>query len=222
MSTATAIMQLFPGLAPKPWKLVDLDEAYRGSQGLDMKHPTDQDRLLDLESDGGKVYTYGGFGEDRSNIWRGFEAKAQRMVHLGVDLNNLPEGQSVASPTSGVVVDVWNDPTPFNGWGGRIIVLSDSGLFFLFGHLEQPIRWREGDRLNLGEILGRIGGSSQNGGWFSHLHLQVMTSEFVDRFPNLKEIDGYDFSRDVHDIPGVKDPIQAIIAAFENHPKTDR
>lgn len=48
------------------------------------------------------------------------------------------------------------------------------------------------DYLKAGSILGVIGNSSHNGGWFYHLHLQVMSYKYIDSFnKNYQAIDGY-------------------------------
>jgi len=122
------IYDLFPGLHVRPWHQINLDKEYerlnhKYSISMDMKLLFDQKHLLFCTSGGNRVYTYGGFGEDRSIIWHGFEEKAEKMIHLGTDFNNLPVGQPVASLCSGTVVDIWNDDSTFNGWGGRIVIL---------------------------------------------------------------------------------------------------
>jgi hypothetical protein len=202
---------LFPGLPCRPWKLVNLDEVYAKCETiipLDMKSVEDQSKLVALASGALEGYNYGGFGEDRTELWKGFEPGAEKMVHLGVDFNRLPEGQMVCLPEGGKVVHVMQDDTKFNGWGGRVIVDCDD-VFVLFGHLD-PCRLPKLDaQLKTGDTVGYIGAGDVNGGWFPHLHLQVMDASCVRRFLKTnawEQIDGYDFKGDL-DTLGVVDPM---------------
>jgi murein DD-endopeptidase MepM/ murein hydrolase activator NlpD len=67
------------------------------------------------------------------------------MIHLGVDINNLPDGQDVANVREGVVVFTEVDETKFNGWGGRVIVKCDN-IYYMYGHL-QDLQVKKGDRV---------------------------------------------------------------------------
>jgi len=209
-----SIYTLLPGLPKKPWKLIDLQEEFlqrKAAAALDMHVLVSQDTLLRLASDDETVYTYGGFGEERTLLWEGFEKDAAHMVHLGVDFNNLPPGQAVAALESGSVVYVYADPTKFNGWGGRVIVRSTTGdRYVLYGHLQHSGLPRLGAKVVVGDVLGKIAANTENGGWFSHLHLQIMSDAYVQQFKTLAEIDGYDFSRAVQEIVGIVDPLAVI------------
>jgi len=67
-----------------------------------------------------------------------------------------------------------------------------------------------GDTVKKGTILGYIEKPERNGGWFSHLHLQIMHEEYVKRFPTFREIDGYQFTGKIGDIPGLIDPMSIV------------
>lgn len=151
------------------WIQVNLDEAYRKRTGpaLDMSNPEDQQKLI-KEISGDKL-CYGGFLEDRSAIWKGFESGR----HLGVDFNNLQPGEAVGSIVTGKVTHVIKDDTKQNGWGTRIIVLTDNDLYLLYAHLTNP-QVAVGDTVYPGRVLGEIAPPETNGGWFPHLHLQMM------------------------------------------------
>ena len=76
------------------------------------------------------------------------------------------------------------------------------------------------DQVTAGQVIGRIGDSHCNGGWFPHLHLQVMEQRYVSRFESRRDepegftryedIDGYIFERanakELEDM-GVIDPM---------------
>lgn len=206
-NTLTSV--LFPGLPFRPWERVNLDTEYQKLDGLNMKHVIDQERLLLQVSNGGSVYTWGGFGEDRSELWKGFEPDRARMIHLGIDFNNLPYAQLVASIIDGTVVDIWNDPSAFNGWGIRVMIRSANTRYvYLYGHLA-PTKVQVGDIVSAGQIVSHLAPPDRNGGWFPHLHLQVMTDEYLDGFSSYRDVDGYEFARQVDEIPGLMDPLIA-------------
>jgi hypothetical protein len=57
--------------------------------------------------------------------------------------------------------------------------------------------------------IGRVGDASHNGGWFAHLHLQLMTDECMEPYVDKMEwIDGY--SQDGVVPEGVLDPMDLI------------
>lgn len=154
------------------WIQVNLDEAYQKRTGppLDMSNPEDQQKLI-KEVSGDKL-SYGGFLEDRSAVWKGFESGR----HLGVDFNNLQPGEAVGSLVTGKVTHIIKDDTKQNGWGTRIIVTTDIDTCLLYGHLTKP-RVAVGDKVYPGQILGEIAPPETNGGWFPHLHLQMMNKD---------------------------------------------
>lgn len=167
-----------------------------------------------------KIATYGGFGENRSQIWKHFEPCTCEtpydcrctMIHLGVDFNNLNPGTRVKSVCDGTVVHIMRghhdskNNVNHNGWGGRVIVYDHvKRVYVLYGHLDPKHLPCVGQMLAKHETVGYLGSSAVNGGWFAHLHFQVMTSEFVDLFPDLDKLDGYELSS--LEIPnGVLDP----------------
>lgn len=156
------------------WIKVNLDEAYQKRSGpaLDMTKPEDQQKLIKEVS--GDKFSYGGFLEDRSAIWKGFESGR----HLGVDFNNLLPGEAVGSLFVGKVTHIIKDDTRHNGWGTRIIVTSKSGYCMLYGHLVNP-QVAVGDTVYPGQILGEIAPPETNGGWFPHLHLQYVEERLL-------------------------------------------
>lgn len=147
------------------------------------------------------------------------------MLHLGVDFNNLKAGTMVKSISDGYVAHIMNDnddratQTTFaltgsnsnisitkNGWGGRVIIYDPvKRLYVLYGHLDPKTLPALGMSVERGQYLATLGSPHVNGGWFCHLHLQVMTPEYVSRFPQLELLDGYCLNSSV--VPdGILDP----------------
>jgi hypothetical protein len=160
-----------------------------------MKSVQVQEELLThLQSKYNTKYTIGGYLEDRSKLWKSFE-NSELMLHLGVDINNLHVGDPVSIPVDGTVVHVMRDMSPMNGWGGRLIFeLAEPWLaskYLLYGHLSHDLP-NLGQTFKGGEVVGRIGDESKNGGWFIHLHVQLITEKMFKRYEDcLDKLDGY-------------------------------
>jgi hypothetical protein len=89
----------FPGRAPVKWIHVDLGASYIKFAKEHPEHADEskesQDLMMELvdkkqSSAIGDIKTYGGFGEDRTALWGGLY-KSCKLIHLGVDINNLEE-----------------------------------------------------------------------------------------------------------------------------------
>lgn len=101
-----------------------------------------------------------------------------RTVHLGVDLT-APAGTPVHAPIGGVVHGFEDATAPLD-YGPVIVLRHDQpgvAFYTLYGHLgrESLERLRIGQAVAAGERLGSIGSPEVNGGWWPHLHLQVIT-----------------------------------------------
>lgn len=136
---------------------------------------------------------YGGYGEDRRNIWADtYMKKTGKFIHLGVDIN-MKVGTPVLAPFDCQIVDKFEDKDTEIGWGGRLI-LERNGKLLLLGHLD-PASLTSKSSVSQGEQLGVIGTWPTNGNTFQHLHVQVIKG---NDFSNL---DGYGFKSDLQDNP---------------------
>lgn len=166
---------------------------------------TEQNRLLEeVKSRYGADVTFGGYLEDRSALWQGFEPLSATMRHLGVDINNLLPGTPVAAPRDCVVVHTYKDESKHNGWGGRLILrISTAYLdcdYLLIGHLDCATLPIVGTAFKKGEIVGHIATPDGNGNWFPHGHFQLVKQAMMDRFKaDLNAIDGYMLDGDYKD-----------------------
>ena len=128
--------------------------------------------------DQSKVYA-GGYNEMRpmyqSPLFISIEE--ERNLHIGYDIW-LEAGTKIYAPLNSEVHSfAYND----NGldYGATIILKSLDDLFpfhLLFGHLSMDsiAGLQEGQKFDGGEELARIGNETENGGWFPHLHLQLI------------------------------------------------
>lgn len=213
---------IFPEVAPGKWLEVNLNNEFvkllsTGENPMISKNF--QERWIgELASKLGCDYTYGGFLEDRSQILESFE-KTGYMRHLGIDLNNLPPHTPITVPVEVQVFDIFNDPTKHNGWGTRLILKLaqpyNGADYLLYGHLAVWPELKVGQQVKAGEIVGYLGDPEENGGWFSHLHVQLLKQKFVDLYAaNIPAIDGYSLNPDDGLSELVSDPTNLV---FTNH-----
>ncbi len=136
--------------------------------------------------------SYGSYGEHRGHVWRGtYLDRMDDPVHLGIDVN-VPAGTEIAIDCDAHVVCITTDhPEPY-GWGNRVFLkLKDTQIWLIYAHLARPM-CELTQRLKPGEIFATVGVPHENGGWFSHLHIQALTAEAWMMFSDDPDsIDGY-------------------------------
>lgn len=118
-----------------------------------------------------------------------------RELHLGVDLG-VCSGVRVCAPIAARVHSVGLDNSPL-GYGAVVILCHTIvmnrkdcaaerlSFYTLYGHLAASSVFsssgvprdglKRGQTIDAGEVFARIGSSDENGGWFPHLHFQLVT-----------------------------------------------
>ncbi len=201
---------LFPAFKNKISGYVNLDtEAQKWVQEHDLSiipNPLlDPDTCQQMVSNVHKKYnldfSYGGWLEDRSFLWKGsYLDETGGYIHLGVDFN-VPEYTEVASCFDAEVVRIDDDYPIEGGWGNRIIVKHATlPLYFIYAHLDEDLICKVGDILVQGQVFAKVGKTPFNGKWFPHLHLQSVDSvlyEELIRTNALDTLDGYGLVADV-------------------------
>lgn len=198
---------LFPDLTNTEWRYIDLaseaSSEFDSSSDNPLRRPSFQTDWLNKlvgTSTGKDIRTYGGWLEQRFDLWKGIEPLAlesKMMLHVAVDINNLSPGTRVHAPADCTIYHVMGDDTERNGWGGRLILqlstpFQEEGEFLLFGHLDPSSLGQIGNTLKKGDCLGIVAEETRNGGWFPHIHVQLMKKRFIEEFSDrLDEIDGY-------------------------------
>jgi len=193
--------KILPDLTKYSFTLVNVAEEVSQLYDLSVKdnpmknYNTQEEALTKIKDKYQTNYTFGGYLEDRSNLWNGFESSS-RMIHLGIDINNLLPGMIVVTPCDMTVVHVMVDQSKFNGWGSRLIFkLKEPYLgadYLLFGHLANVDLPVVGSEIKKEQKFGQIGDGNDNGGWFIHLHVQLIKQIMFDKYQsNLELLDGY-------------------------------
>ena len=125
----------------------------------------------------------GRYLEERKSLLRSYPniIEEQRYYHLGLDII-VPYNTPMFAPLEAEVYKTAKETTLGN-YGGYIILKHEmNGVVFysLYGHLKTPHLVHVGDKIKAGQKFAHIGEESDSGGWFCHVHLQVLTQEAMD------------------------------------------
>jgi hypothetical protein len=146
----------------------------------------------------GVAYSFGGYLEDRKDLWRGSYLGHDNAVHLGIDVN-VPQRTMVSVKYPCQIESIVHDPNQKGGWGSTVLFSLENAIgpisHFLYGHLSRDdVSVIEKQKLSAGEIVGKLGTLEENGGWYEHLHVQAITKEAWEKFNgNLFAFDGYGY-----------------------------
>lgn len=155
----------------------------------------------DVNKKYGLDFSYGGWMEDRSFLWRGhYLDEKKTYIHLGIDMNVLA-GTEVAVNFDAIAVKTDNDYPEDGGWGTRVILKhGKKPVYLIFAHLDQNVQCKAGDFLKAGQIFAMVGKPPSNGNWFEHMHLQAIQEDYYNKLEknNLwDELDGYGAEEDI-------------------------
>jgi murein DD-endopeptidase MepM/ murein hydrolase activator NlpD len=91
--------------------------------------------------------------------------------HRGTDYAGVPEGTPVKAVADGMTV-VLNKPLKDSAVLGNVLVLQIGSRFFGYCHLHEPSPLKVGDKVNAGDVVGKLGntGSASHG---AHLHFTL-------------------------------------------------
>ena len=187
-------MRIFPSLTGK-WAEANFDkEARKFAEMMPATvdcTPENSTRLVDLwHKMHGVDYSFGGYLEDRSFLFRNkYHAERGTFIHLGIDYN-VPAGTLVAVPCDAVVVDRWADKDQNGGWGGRLVFSLSKHYYLIYAHLDLEQLPLPGTRLSENSVVAVVGKESNNGGWFPHLHVQLVSEHYLSKH-DVREFDGY-------------------------------
>lgn len=171
-------------------KLLKLDLSFGSAVAVNLPEAKDTkalNRRIDREIQSHTTLgAIGGWGEARpiyngSAFGRtsGNPLAAARTHHLGVDIT-LPAGTAVHTPMDGTVFALGFAEDQFD-YGGYLILEhrlpTGEAFYSLFGHLDASSMKHLAVRepVKAGDKIAELGTYEENGGWWPHLHLQLMT-----------------------------------------------
>ena len=113
-----------------------------------------------------------------SDSWRAPRPGGRQ--HEGIDIF-APKGTPVVSTTRGIVVRVGT-----NRLGGQVVNVLGPGLeWHYYAHLDSFGRFREGDIVHPGDVLGYVGNTGNARGTPSHLHYGIYQRGAKNPYPRL-------------------------------------
>lgn len=205
--------RIFPTLVGKRSACINLDACARYHWNTNLGVPAPaispfavdpfvcDDLVTANHKERGLVWSWGGYLENRSTLWAGtYLDETGNYLHLGIDFN-VPAGTPVAAPAPCKVVLIDDDTPEQHGWGNRLVARdTKTGLYVIYAHLAPRVGCRVGEELAAGQVFARVGGPSNNGFWFPHLHLQAVApdvwSYHTQSHKHLKRLDGYGHPRE--------------------------
>jgi murein DD-endopeptidase MepM/ murein hydrolase activator NlpD len=165
------------------------DDAYLGGKWLAQREqpspfltPDTMQRALDgYHTRHGLLWSYGGYLENRTELWRGsyLSCLPGEFLHAGIDIN-LPAKSPVVCTRGGIVRVVGHDCDTQGGWGPYVVVETHrNGVkeFALYAHLG-GVSVHKGEKLEPFAVIGETGAPPQTGGWWSHLHIQLIEERY--------------------------------------------
>jgi murein DD-endopeptidase MepM/ murein hydrolase activator NlpD len=214
---------IFPKLKGEAFGYVNLNleaEVWaKGGAVPDGKHVADADVSTKMVDDLHKKYSvdfsYGGWMEDRSFLWKGtYLEPLNTYIHLGVDIN-APADTEIAADFDCDVVKIDDDYPEEGGWGPRVIVKhAQKPVYLIYAHLDRNILCKVGDKLASGQIFASIGKPPYNGNWFPHVHVQVIREEYYKELAEKDlwdDLDGYGSVKEIEELAyRFPDPLQYI------------
>jgi len=106
----------------------------------------------------------------------------QRFYHLGLDII-VPLDTPLHAPLDSTVKESGYEQGEGN-YGGHVLLMHHSPYFEAFysfyGHLNRDKLPKIGTNIKAGDEFARIGDFHENGNWFFHTHLQIITQKGLD------------------------------------------
>ncbi|MDF2378992.1 MAG: hypothetical protein P1V18_02085 [Candidatus Gracilibacteria bacterium] len=151
---------------PRLWE-VDVADQFSFQQSIDT-----------TLSQFGAQWGIAGYLERRASLLRNLPqmVEEERFFHLGVDIF-LPQDFMLHLPLRGEVVQQGYEEGKGN-FGGFVLIRHDMGtshFYSLWGHLRLDSLPQVGSVVERGMPFAQVGDMSENGDWFYHTHLQVLT-----------------------------------------------
>jgi len=123
-----------------------------------------------------------GYLEKRDSLLRDLPqmVEEERFFHLGVDIL-LPKATKLFAPLAGTVTETGYEEGKGN-FGGYILIrhhLSKEreSFYSLWGHLNPQSLPQKGTPIDAGDPFAELGDYDNNGDWFHHTHLQILTEK---------------------------------------------
>ena len=174
---------VFPGLKGDPF-IADLSTNSPLLQRMDMRDQESLQRILDKKM--GSAYRWGvsPYLERRDTLLGDCPQMVaeQRFIHLGLDVI-VELGTPLHAPIDATVAESGYENGEGN-YGGYVLLKHKSPSFETFysfyGHLGRDRLPAAGKTFPAGAAFAKIGDFHENGNWFHHTHVQVITRKGLE------------------------------------------
>lgn len=171
---------VFSGLKGDPY-IADLSTSSPLFKGLDVRDQEAFQRVLDEKM--GSRFSWGvaPYLERRDTLLGECPQMTadKRFIHLGLDVI-VGVGTPLLAPLEAIVSESGYEEGEGN-YGGYVLLKHESPLFETFysfyGHLCRDRLPEAGRRFDAGSAFAEIGDFHENGHWFHHTHIQVITQK---------------------------------------------
>lgn len=162
------------------------DMSYQNPHAVDFdphSFEDSQNAMLEKFITSGKKWGIGRYLENRASMLADCPQMVaeERFYHTGVDIM-VPDNFTLYAPLDAVVFDCGFEEGIGN-YGGFVILqhtLSNVVFYSFYGHLSTKHIVTKGDTIRAGTSFAHIGKEKDSGGWFTHVHLQVLTQKAID------------------------------------------
>jgi len=171
---------IFKDLKGDPY-IADLSSGSTLLDNIDMRDQENFQKILEEKMGPNHSWGVASYLENRASLLSDCPQMAaeKRFIHLGLDII-VPLGTPLHAPLDGVVAE--SDYESGDGNYGSFVLLRHSSPHFttfysLYGHLRRSSLPKNGSTFRAGEPFAEIGDFHENGKWFYHTHLQVITEK---------------------------------------------
>ncbi len=181
--------------------VVDISSQSRIFDNMDIRDQKEFQRRLDQMMKGQYFWGVSSYLENREKALSQCPqmVEEQRFYHLGLDII-VPLGTPLHAPLDSIVIESGYEKGDGN-YGGHVLLMHGSDNFETFysfyGHLNKEKLPLAGRGFKAGEPFAFIGDFHENGHWFYHTHMQVITQKGLDKGYILK---GYCASKNLYEI----------------------
>ncbi len=177
------IQPVFKGLSGDPF-VVDLSVGSPVFNEVDILDQHAFQAWLEVKMEGRFTWGLASYLEDRQTILSQYPQmrEEERYFHLGLDII-VDLDTPLYAPLDAVVQESYYEEGEGN-YGANVLLRHDSDHFetfyCIYGHLNKERLPEPGAAFKAGEVFARIGDFHENGNWFYHTHLQVITQKGYD------------------------------------------
>jgi murein DD-endopeptidase MepM/ murein hydrolase activator NlpD len=178
------IQPIFKNLSGDPF-IVDMSVTSHIFNKVDVLDQKNFQQYLDSQMQDKFTWGLSSYLENREIVLSEYPqmVEEKRFFHLGLDII-VPLGTPLYAPLDSKVKDIGYEAGNGN-YGNYVMLMHESEYFDTFysfyGHLSSDTLPIEGQNLKAGDQFALIGDFHENGNWFFHTHLQIITQNGLDK-----------------------------------------